>query len=418
MFFLVSLAYSRVFLEEHFSSGWEERWKRPDIIKKGLLLGRFRLSSGNFFGDEQRQRGLETLDSRRNYLFYSNFSKPFDSRNGDLIIQYSVRLDMYVDCAGEYIKLFGSPSSPTSFSNETFYSIMFGPDVCGATLHQTKVIIGYNGTYYPLKKRINCYKDHMTHCYTLIIRRNNTVAVKIDGDTVVEGPIAELFDVPLTNTIPDPKSQKPINWDDIEYIVDPEDRKPSDWIDEQFIEDPDAFMPPSWDDSVPWAPPMIKNPDYIGEWKPRYIPNPNFKGHWMPEYIETQPTPDPEFGHFPSLTFLGIDLFQSCPGSILSNFLVTDDEEYANQVLKDTFLDIRKTEIKNFDQLSDRMHKEKDLETKRASKDIDYMRKIDAMSSDSNDADQPVDSYKKEKSKLKAKQKKLKKKETTEFDIL
>ena len=415
---LIYLINSKIYLEERFNSGWEERWKKPEIIKKGVLLGKFRLSAGNFFADENLQRGLETLDSRRYYLLYSNFSESFDTRQSDLIIQYTVRLDMYVDCSGEYIKIFGPPANPNTFSNETFYSIMFGPDVCGATLHQTKVYIGYNGEYYPIKKKINCYKDHLTHAYTLIIRKNHSIEIKIDGETIISGLINKLFDVPIVSQIPDPNSFKPINWDDNEFIIDINDKKPIDWVDEQFIEDPDAFRPPSWDDSIEWAPPMIKNPDYIGEWKPKLIPNPNFKGYWKPNLISVDPIFDPSFGHFPSLTFLGIDLFQSCPGSILSNFLITDDEKYAEEVLKEVFLNIRTAEIKNFDLLADRLQKEKEIERLRNEKDMDHIKKLDAISSDPNLIDENEGSYKKVKRQMKLKEKKLKKKESSEFDIL
>lgn len=411
---LFSYSFSRVYLEEHFNPGWEKNWARPDKVKRGVLLGKFRSSAGAYYADEKKQRGLETMDAHRYYLFYSNFTEPFDTRDKDLIIQFTVRLDMYIDCAGAYIKLLGPPTKQTEFSNETFYSIMFGPDICGANLHQTKVSIGYNDEYYPIKDNINANKDHLTHGYTLIIRKDNTIEVKIDGETKSSGKLSDLFSIPTVSSIPDPKSKKPFDWDDVEYIVDENDVKPDDWVDDEFIEDPDAFRPPTFDDSVEWVPPMIKNPDYIGEWKPRFIPNPNFKGFWKPDMIEVDPMPDPQFGHFPSLTYLGIDIFQSCPGTILGNFLVTDDEKYAEKALIEAFLSIRSDEIESFDTHSDQAKRDKAKDTRFNEKDYDMFKKLDAISSD-DDVSKNANKLKAQKEKEKIKEKKLKKKEQHDY---
>ena len=413
--FFILLSKSTVYLEEHFEPGWEKNWSRPEIVRRGVLLGKFRSSAGSYYADEKKQRGLETMDARRFYLFYSNFSQPFDTREKDLIVQYTVRLDMYIDCAGAYIKLLGPPNKQIEFSNESDYSIMFGPDICGATLHQTKLRLGYKGEHFDIKTNINANKDHLTHGYTLIIRKNNTIEVRIDNEIKAKGLLSELFDVPNVTQIPNPNSVKPDDWEDVEYIVDENDKKPDYWVDDEFIEDPDAFRPPSFDDSMPWAPPMIKNPDYIGEWKPRMIKNPKFKGFWKPDLIDVEPTPDPTFGHYPSLTFLGIDVFQSCPGSILGNFLVTDDEEYAYKALRDAFLDLRGEEIKIFDSHSDQLQKEKEMETRFGKNDYDTFKSIDSISSDGRPTSK--DPLKDSKLKKAAKESKLKKKQQQEANL-
>lgn len=405
----ILFASSTVYVEEHFAPGWEKNWSRPEKIRPGLLLGKFRSSAGSYYADEKKQRGLETMDAHRYYLFYTNFSQPLDTREKDLIIQYTVRLDMYIDCAGSYIKILGPPTNPLTFSNESDYSIMFGPDICGATLHQTKVRLGYNGQHFDIKKNINAYKDHLTHGYTLIIRKNGTIEVRIDNEIKAIGKLSEMFDVPNVVQIPDPASVKPEDWDDTEFIIDENDKKPDDWVDDEFIEDPDSFKPPSFDDSMPWAPPMIKNPDYIGEWKPRYIKNPKYKGIWKPKMIDVDPIPDPTFGFYPSLTYLGIDVFQSCPGSIMGNFLVTDDEEYAYQSLKEAFLNIRGEEIKTFDSHSDQLQRERETQQRFDQNDYDSFKRIDAMSSDGRRKSK--DPIKDEKLKKAEKIKKLKKEE-------
>ena len=388
LFIIISLSFSRVYFEERFDSGWEGRWKRPSHVKKGIQLGKVRVSAGDYFGDEKIQRGLETMEARRFYLLYSNFSHIFDTRDKDLILQYTLRLNLYVDCSGFYVKLFSSSADPERLSNETQYEIMFGPDICGAVRKKTHIILGKNGKYYPYMKGLSCYKDHLTHAYTLVIRKNNTVEYRIDGKVIDSGDLNMKFNVPMTNEIPDPNQNKPEDWDDDKYIVDPEDVKPDDWVDVEFIPDPDAFRPPSWDESIPWAPPMIKNPDYIGEWKPRLIENPKYSGVWNPKTIKTnEPVEDPTFGKFPDLSFIGIEFFQSSPGSIFDNFLVTDDEEYANKMLEETFYNIRDEEVRCFDRMSNKATEEKELERYRTRKERDLKDKEKLKSDSISDSD-------------------------------
>ena len=365
---LFGAVLGKVYLEERFDAGWETRWKRPTTVRKGVQLGKVRVSAGRFFGNEKIQRGLETLEGRRHYLLYSNFSEVFDTRGKDLILQYTVRLSMNIDCAGQYVKLFTTDVHPTQFSNESEYAVMFGPDICGAVRRKTHIIVGYNGSTYSDTKGLGCYKDHLTHAYTLIIRANGTMEVRVDGETVDSAPLPDRFLIPNVTQIPDPTDVKPSDWDDNPYIVDPDDVKPDDWIDVEFIPDPDAFRPPSWDDSIPWSPPMIRDPRYKGPWVPRTIPNPNYKGVWQPRMIPVDEVADPTFGRFPNLAFLGLEFYQSASGSIFDNFLVTDDEDYANRMLKEVFLDVRDAELRSYERVTNRIVTEKEIEKDRDQK--------------------------------------------------
>eukprot|EP00191_Tetraselmis_sp_GSL018_P009534 CAMPEP_0177603708 /NCGR_PEP_ID=MMETSP0419_2-20121207/15673_1 /TAXON_ID=582737 /ORGANISM="Tetraselmis sp., Strain GSL018" /LENGTH=57 /DNA_ID=CAMNT_0019097531 /DNA_START=401 /DNA_END=571 /DNA_ORIENTATION=+ len=49
--------------------------------------------------------------------------------------QFQVKNEQNLDCGGGYIKLIPAESEDQMphFNGETPYSIMFGPDVCGAT---------------------------------------------------------------------------------------------------------------------------------------------------------------------------------------------------------------------------------------------------------------------------------------------
>lgn len=193
--------------------------------------------------------------------------------------------------------------------------------------------------------------------------------VWIDGDVVDRGNIFERFNVPAGKKRPDESDVKPEDWDDDEWIVDPSDKKPENWVDSEFIPDPDATKPLSWDDSIVWAPPMIRNPEYRGEWAPKIIKNPNYKGVWKQKMILEDVEKDPTFARFKSIGFIGLEFFQNVPNTIFNNFLVTDNETYAREVLDDVFLSIREKEVKSFDEQSTKRKRDRELEELRNKKD-------------------------------------------------
>ena len=361
MFFLISLAKSTIYYREDFDDYSLERWQRPEKVRKGIQLGKVRASTGDFYGNEVKWRGMETMDARKHYYMTSNFSKIMDTRNIDLVLQYTVRMNYHVDCSGQYVKLLDKDADIRSFSNATKYELMFGPDVCGSTMRKLHVIIKYKGQEYPTLRPINCIKDHLTHSYTLIIRKNNTYAVLIDGDVIDESPLAERFDIPEDGL---QAADKPADWDDEEYILDVNDKQPDDWETEEFIPDPEAMKPSDWDDSIhPWEPGLIRNPNYKGEWKQKMIKNPNYKGQWKPN-LEI-------FGHFNALKYIGLEFFQNCPGSHFDNFLVCDDEEEARKILEENFLQYRVAEVQNFDSNNQKHAKAEELEKIRRDKEMD-----------------------------------------------
>jgi calreticulin len=125
---------------------------------------------------------------------------------------------------------------------------------------------------------------------------------------------------------------------------------------------------------------MIKNPAYKGEWQPRVIKNPAYKGVWQPKTIKKQVEKDPTFGHFPQIAYLGLEFHQIHPNAIFDNFLITDDEDYARDMLGQVFLNLREAEARNFDEHSQRVRKEKEIEEIRRDHDRDKHHDHDAFS--------------------------------------
>ena len=107
MFFFLSLAKSTIYFREDFDDYSLERWQRPEKVRKGIQLGKVRASTGDFWGNEVKWRGMETMDARRHYYMTSNFSKIMDTRNIDFVLQYSkVRQSYLTECDKSfYIRL-------------------------------------------------------------------------------------------------------------------------------------------------------------------------------------------------------------------------------------------------------------------------------------------------------------------------
>ena len=346
--FTVFHVSSEVYFEEYFNRGWEKRWTKSSHGSPGKLLGRFRVSAGSFYADRRAQRGLQTLDDGREYLISSKFKKCFNTTGKDLIFQFTVKLEGKIDKGQAYIKLLPSSMKQNTFSKKTPFSILFGPDFRGWDRRHLEFRIYRNRTDYRTMQPILAFNDQLTHVYTLIIYKNQSYKILKDNFTDIESTLEEAFNYCQPKEIPDPYEIKPSDWEDIEMIDDPDDVPPP-WVKDvpQFIPDPTAKRPSDWDDEANghWFPPLVPNPDYRKEWKPRQIPNPAFRGDWQPQMIPNPDyNPDEHFGKPEDLCFVGIDVEQDVAGSIWDNILVTDDFEYSQKVMEETFLSLQQTE--------------------------------------------------------------------------
>jgi len=293
--------------------------------------GRFDLSHGKYFGDELEDKGIKTTTDLHFYQITAEIPE-FSNEGKDLIIQYSVKHEQNLNCAGGYIKLFPAGLDQENFDGDSPYYIMFGPDVCG-TSKKTHVIINYKNKNYPIKKEIKCEADEWTHLYTLIIRADNSLEVLIDGNSIHSGSIKTDFDILPIKDIKDPNAKKPDDWVDAKTIPDPEAKKPEgyDSIPSQ-IPDPYAKQPDDWSSSDgEWEPPMIANPAYK-VWKPKQIPNPAYKGPWIhPKIVNPAYVNDDDMYIFDSIAYVGFEIWQVRSGTIFDNIIVTDNIAEANE---------------------------------------------------------------------------------------
>lgn len=362
--FGIAFADPTTYFKEEFGDGWEDRW--VDSTHKGSDQGKFKRSAGKFYGDAEKDKGIQTSQDAKFYGLSAKFDK-FSNQDSDLVIQFTVKHEQNIDCGGGYAKIFSSDLDQKDMHGDSPYLIMFGPDICGPGTKKVHVIFNYKGKNLLTKKDIRCKDDVFTHLYTLIVKKDGTYEVKIDNSKVESGSLEEDWDFLLPKKIKDPEAKKPEDWDDREKIDDPEDSKPEDWDKPEHIPDPDAKKPDDWDDEMDgeWEPPMIDNPEYKGEWKPKQIDNPAYKGKWVhPEIDNPDYEYDANLGKYSDFGAIGFDLWQVKSGTIFDNILITDDVDFAEQYGKDTWGVTKDAEKKMKDAQDEEDRKKREEEEK------------------------------------------------------
>ncbi|RDD43644.1 Calreticulin [Trichoplax sp. H2] len=325
------------FVEKFDSPDWESRWVQSTSKSD---YGKFVLTAGKFYGDAEKDKGIQTSQDARFYAVSAKLDKPFSNKGKALVLQFTVKHEQSIDCGGGYIKLFPSSLNPKKMNGDSPYNIMFGPDICGYSTKKVHVILNYQGENKLIKKEIKCKDDELTHLYTLILKSDNTYEVKIDNESVESGKLEDDWALLQPKKIKDPNAKKPEDWDDNAKIDDPEDKKPDGWDKAEHIPDPEAKKPEDWDDEMDgeWEPPMIDNPEFKGEWKPKQIDNPKYKGEWVhPEIDNPDYKEDSNLYLFEDNAYVGFDLWQVKAGTIFDNVLVTDDIDYAKKFGDDTW---------------------------------------------------------------------------------
>jgi calreticulin len=144
-------AGAKVFFQEKFDAGWEDRWSKSTWKKEEGTDGAFTATAGKWHGDAA-DLGIQTGPDARFYALSAAADAPFSNAGVPLVLQFSVKHEQGLDCGGGYIKLMPASSSMEDFSGDTPYSIMFGPDVCGSSTKRVHVIFNYKGENLLTKK--------------------------------------------------------------------------------------------------------------------------------------------------------------------------------------------------------------------------------------------------------------------------
>merc|ERR1719291_885469 len=360
---------AEVYFKEQFNDeAWKDRWTVSSDWKSSSELGEWKHTAGEWHGEDDSDRGIQTSQDARFYGISAPMAKAFSSGDKkDLVIQYSVKHEQNIDCGGAYIKLLpgGDKFEASKFGGDTPYGVMFGPDICGSSNKKTHVILHYDkkDDNLLIKKNVSCETEQLSHLYTLVLRPDNTFEVFVDDKSVRKGKLDDEFDFLPAKEIKDPDQSKPEDWVDAKEIPDPDDVKPEGY-DDVPAEIPDPEKPDDWDDEDDgeWEPPMLDNPDYDGPWTPKMIPNPEYKGKWVHPKI-----PNPEYEYDDQMhavcsgggcTHVGFELWQVKSGTVFDDIIVTDSLEEAREFAKETFFEKKDAEKKMYDDVQKRKEEE------------------------------------------------------------
>ncbi|KAK7358731.1 hypothetical protein VNO77_00669 [Canavalia gladiata] len=361
---------------ESFDETFEDRWVAS---QKDDYNGIWKHAKSEGHDDY----GLLVSEKARKYAIVKELDDTVTLKGETVVLQFETRLQNGLECGGAYLKYLRPQVAgwkPKEFDNESPYSIMFGPDKCGAT-NKVHFIFKHknpkSGEYieHHLKHPPSVPSDKLSHVYTAILKPDNELQILIDGEQKKKANFlsAEDFDPPLIppKTIPDPDDKKPEDWDEREKIPDPTAVKPDDWdedapleiVDEEAekpegwlddepeeIDDPEATKPEDWDDeedgeweapkidnpkceAAPgcgeWKRPMKRNPAYKGKWHAPLIENPAYKGIWKPRDIPNPDYFDLAKPDFEPITAIGIEIWTMQDGILFDNILIAKDDNIA-----------------------------------------------------------------------------------------
>ncbi|SGZ49670.1 CIC11C00000003959 [Sungouiella intermedia] len=379
-------------------SGWI-----PSVASKSdgaPYLGKWTLEPSRIYGAYENDLALTMDTEAAFYAISKKLPVVLQNENQDLVVQFEVKFLEPVSCGGAYIKLLSKGLDLANFNDETPFEVMFGPDICGSE----------NKVYFIVKKKVGdeviesklrtppmARNNQLSNLYTLVIRKNLDVELRINGEVAKAGNVLNtphFMEPPLTlpELIPDTNAVQPEDWDDRRYIFDQSAEKPADWDlkhglmwvpnpdvvkpslwnddenEEEFIRNPDSVKPAEWDDEEDgeWRAPMIRNPkclhgcgkweapkivnkDYKGEWTPPGIENPDYQGEWKPPMIKNPNYDSDVDKHITPVDAMGIEVWSMHSGVLFNNIYLGNSVEEAEWIGNATYVPKLELERANFE---------------------------------------------------------------------
>ncbi len=366
------LVSSTTYLYDDFSSveAFEKDWIQSKW-KSESDMGKWALTSGDWYGDKEINQGMQTSQDAKFYAISKKIEPSFSNKGKDLVVQFSVKNEKKGSsfCGGGYIKLLPKGTDQEKFGGDSPYFIMFGPDICGYDVSRVHLIFNHEGKNLLRKKDIKLEyadKDEFTHLYTLVVSPDNSYKVYFDLKERASGNLHDGdWDFP-PKEIDDPTDKKPADWVDQKKIPDPSDVKPEGYDDvPEKIVDPEAKKPEDWDDNEDgtWEPPMIDNPAFKGEWKQKMMDNPAYKGEWKAKTIANKDFKE-NVSTFDDIGVVGFELWVVNSGSIFDNIYIGDSFKEAEELAAKTFLKAQEPEKAAKKAIDDKLKAEEEANKK------------------------------------------------------
>ena len=117
-------------IESLAESGWvvSEAHKEDSTPYRGQWAIDEAYKYPGFAGD----RALAMKTDATYYAISKALPQPISAENEDLVVQYEVKYQKEISCAGAYVKLLSDLVKAQEFSDSSPFQVRFGPDICGA----------------------------------------------------------------------------------------------------------------------------------------------------------------------------------------------------------------------------------------------------------------------------------------------
>ncbi|KAL0974380.1 hypothetical protein UPYG_G00219680 [Umbra pygmaea] len=201
---LFQIAEEAHFAENFDSAPLDRRWVLSREVKQtdtGALKydGQWKLEEPEAIL-QPGNRVLVMKSSGKHHAIAAYLNRPFTFQHKHtlLCLQYEVRFGKGVECSGAYVKLLTQTDRLrlSQFSEDTPYSVMFGPDKCG-TNHRLHLIVRVtnpsDGRYQemhaaqPTDDLRPYFTDRQPHLYTLNLYADSKYEIFIDKSLVSQG---------------------------------------------------------------------------------------------------------------------------------------------------------------------------------------------------------------------------------------
>jgi hypothetical protein len=142
--------------------------------------------------------GIQLTQEMKHYGFGAKLNSPVSiSPRQSLVLQYEVKFEEGLTCGGAYVKLLRRTSPDhdvmlPQLDTDTPYSVMFGPDRCGAVNKIHLIIQHFNPVSNQWEEKhfnetIPVHGDKNTHLYSFAIHGNNDFEIRVDNKIAKSG---------------------------------------------------------------------------------------------------------------------------------------------------------------------------------------------------------------------------------------
>jgi len=168
----------------HFFEPFRAEWKKDWVNSADSGFdGEWILT--NNYSEVPGDAGIKMNSAGKRHAMARALTSSLEIKDSTLVVQYEVQASNGFACDGAYLKLLQKEAVAdlSKFDNSARYTIMFGPDRCGATDKVHFILQHQNPVSKEWEEKhakdvpLSSLGDKKTHLYTLVIRADNTFEI-------------------------------------------------------------------------------------------------------------------------------------------------------------------------------------------------------------------------------------------------